>query len=327
MAAAVGTAGTTGGTMLMFEEWLKKVLKDGTLKADPGGEDIMATLKADLEDAWGKLSGSLTRQESYEIRNLCDKESWGGNAVEGQYKKILCQAILEIRYFMSGVETRRKDGVQEDEVTVEDLTDEEERRRCVVGAAALSTIYDDHCKLKDVIGVMEKNITSAVDTTLGDHLSKKNRSLQDQLDKCKRITLEELILGRAVLRDTIKQWRVDRRNERKGWRVGGTLWDDWKRVCPDGKPNANAEQMQKAQKEAKEANKSSLASSVKVGTATTAPTAGEPTMADILSNDDLTLELATIEKALEGVIKGDTVDPTELVKAMEKIKEASKEKA
>ncbi|SBO29507.1 SICAvar, type I (fragment) [Plasmodium knowlesi strain H] len=312
-----GGGSNSGG---LLQDWLEKHAQVGTAgrSAEEVAKEITAELKKDLEEAWSKLQAALTQGEPKEMTDLCSEGvSWEGKKLgyRQQYKQDLCKGVVELRYFTAGGGTVRNRKL-EFETSIEP---EEWYPRCVVGALALGELYGDHCQLEEVIS----EISPKVEMKLA-----QNKAAARNLGKCEDIAHTDIMLAKALLHDQIKKWTKTKRDAKKqgGWRIGN-LWDDrWMRVCPVGGKGAKEEQIAEARRKAKQENAESLTTLVEVGTAPTSTQPGEPSMADILSKDDLTLEVTAVEKAFEAVTKGGTVDPTKLTQAMEKIKEASKEK-
>ncbi|SBO28332.1 SICAvar, type I (fragment) [Plasmodium knowlesi strain H] len=178
--------------------------------------------------------------------------------------ELLCQPILEIKYFMNGIKTERKGHGDPKDIapTIETLNEAQRYSRCIVGAVALYTIYGDHCKLKDVIEKIEEEISPKVDEKLEGYLRKDGGNLQNQLNKCEGIDIPTLLVGKALLQDKIKEWvREDRakgKDEGGAWRAGGQLLWRMKQRCTNNRPN-DIGKVEQVMGEAKENNKGSTA--------------------------------------------------------------------
>ncbi|CAA9991377.1 SICAvar, type I (fragment), partial [Plasmodium knowlesi strain H] len=314
--SGTGGAGAAGGTTPMFQEWLEKLSTDGALTSSSSGQNIAEKVRTDLEKTWKKLEGSLVPQESAEIHKFCGKGSitWpAGSGAQPQYMEILCQALLEIKYFVSGVSRRRKlqDGKPtgyDEAPVIADFTEDkgEAFNRCIVGTVALSTIYGDHCKLMEVIEKVETNIGDKVDAQLIEHLKQGGKSgkpdLSKQLNKCSALTYNDLIVGKSVLGDTIKLWTKQKRDEGNSgpWRIK-IPWSHWPSICNSGKQPAGDSTKQK---EYLKDNASSMTDFMKLSSSTTqSSSAGTPSISDVLVNEDYTIPKDKLLTAFESVVQ------------------------
>ncbi|CAA9990238.1 SICAvar, type I [Plasmodium knowlesi strain H] len=311
-----GAAGSGGG---LFGEWMKTVLNNGaTPPSTP--KKITDKLKSNLATTFGELRRWITvKVESDEIKELCggvgDLVSWGGWG-RNPYMQNLCKAVVEIRYFISNVETTgsRFMGQADERARIAPLTPDEAYRRCIVGAVALSAMYGDHCQLTEII----EKITKDVDSKLGKHLSSKDRA---NLDECKNISAAELMIGRALLHNTIKTWTEEERMKGGGgtWKVK-MPWRYWADVCKQKREDANLQQQRKDNAEV-------MTNFLKLDNRKTAGSSGGTTLAEVLTNENLQLDSATIEKALQVAVGGNgQVDLTEIDKVVRELNKVSGEK-
>eukprot|EP00366_Plasmodium_knowlesi_P004893 XP_002262391.1 SICA antigen [Plasmodium knowlesi strain H] len=235
-----------GGTTSMFQEWLQHLSSNGKLNAN---ENITEQLKENLMTTWADLQSRLKATEPQEVKELCAKVgklvNHGGNEKD-HYLKNICKAIVIIKYFISGVDAKWDAG--KDSIRKEVLTTEKAYPRCIVGAVAMSELYGDHCKLKEVI----EEIESAVNDKLEDHLKKDGKNLQDQLNNCTGVDLNALLIGKAILGDTIKNWKQEERvkgkqgnGEWKAW----VPWVYWQIVCGSEKDHTKLQQQKEKNKE------------------------------------------------------------------------------
>ncbi|OTN68799.1 SICAvar - type I [Plasmodium knowlesi] len=323
---------TAGGSSGLLQGWFEELLKD---KDAADITSIGDDLRKNLEETWKELSEWLVRQESTEIGNFCaDTVKYPGHAWKEQYMQVLCNAIAEIKYFMSGVETRRThEGSTSDKpAAVTELTPAQAYARCVVGAVAFSTIYGDHCHMGEAIKKVEGEFEDKIRGHLKAKDGKPDRS--KQLDVCKEINTTDLIVGKALLSSTIKQWTKQKRDaggpKTGDWKLG-RQWHRWKNVCPQGKPH------DVAKNRAREENKNILTSFVKIGpqdTTTPSSTPGQPSVSDVLVNDAYTMSPDTLREALSAAIQSasnggagtGTIDSAALTKAiMDNVEKESKE--
>ncbi|CAA9986896.1 SICAvar, type I (fragment), partial [Plasmodium knowlesi strain H] len=317
-----GLPGAAGGTTSLLEEWLQKFATDGAqapVGADPSAKtrEIKEKLKEELKSTWENLKSRLEGQEAWEIRGLCfDNKEWTekANSNSGQYVRDLCTALAEIKYFISGVwMTRKKAPGTGDNVEIEKgMDDAKIYSRCIVGAVALSTIYGDHCKLDDVIRTTEKEVDQKLEA---------HRSTGAQLNKCKGIDRNALLLGKSILQDEMKNWSQAERQkgmESKGsqgsWKLGKLWYNRVQGVCPqiykgDGtkvqeQRKGNAEHMRKF---------------LKVGDDRSI-TSGQATVADVLGDDNMKLSADKLTEVLSKLVGSDgKVDITNMDKLMEQL--------
>ncbi|SBO28280.1 SICAvar, type I [Plasmodium knowlesi strain H] len=291
------TAAPGAASAGLLEEWMKAIVKNnagGVASSDP--EDIIKRMKDDLRTTWEKLGSRLKAQEAQEIRNLCfEGVKWAGKKLsfEQQYMGDVCMAIAEVKYFMSGLKTRGKWKAVEVETPSEP---HEWYPRCIVGSVALSEIYGDHCKLKEVIG----EILQKVDRKIEDDYGGKGASLS----KCKGVGSTALIFGRSVLGDTIKSWTKARRDEKRGggYRVGG-LWDRWEHVCKQkGKTEAEKETKKK---ELRKENADTIVQFMKMGN-TNSGQNNAISLAQTLMDDNIKLSDDTIKGVLREMVTDST---------------------
>ncbi|CAA9991205.1 SICAvar, type I [Plasmodium knowlesi strain H] len=226
---------TTANSALL-RAWLEKLRGEGKLSGT--AEEITTKLKKNLEEEWNKLMESLKHPGSKEISDLCTDAKdlvSEGELGKDHYLQNLCKGIAEIKYFMSGVETKRRGGrggAEDDSPNVTELTNDKAYARCIVGTVAFSELYGDHCQVEGII----KQISSHVDGKLKYHLSTNGQNPEEQLKKCGNIDRIALIFGRAVLGDSIKTWAKEERG--KGTRVGsagrvGYVWGLRGNVCKE----------------------------------------------------------------------------------------------
>ncbi|SBO22166.1 SICAvar, type I [Plasmodium knowlesi strain H] len=238
--------------------------------------------------------------------------------------KVLCTAIGEIRYFISGVRKVRKYyGATEDrDPDVTTLTPAEAYARCIVSAVALAEIYGDHCNMKEAIDEVEGAFEQKIRGHLEGKDGKPGRS--NQLDVCEGINATDLMVGKAVLGNAIKQWTKEKRNLRYsgGWRVGRQWAERWPHVCRRGKGE------EEAKNKAKEENKNILTPFLKVGTDNSIATSGQnnmSTLGDILMNDDMKLPENTLENVLQVVIKDGKVNALKIDEVVQNLQNAAQE--
>ncbi|SBO24837.1 SICAvar, type I (fragment) [Plasmodium knowlesi strain H] len=233
----------------LLKKWLEHVSSraiTGSMEPAKKAEKITEEMQKSLRETWGKLKSWLERGESNEIRGLCyEGAGWtrtGG--VWDQYMPILCTAVAEIKYFMNGVETKKKMGtrgpLKTDDIEVEpSMADDEAYRRCIVGAVALSTVYGDHCYVREVL----EKVEARANAKLKGYLSKP--TMPRQLNNCGGVNLEGLLLGKTLLQDEISQWTSSTRQRTENyWRVQ-YLWKLWKSVCARGKESQGHETVRK----------------------------------------------------------------------------------
>ncbi|OTN67550.1 SICAvar type I [Plasmodium knowlesi] len=323
MANPSAPAGQSGNPL--WQEWLKKWLEKN--KENVGKGTITDALWKDLEPTYDAFVKEVKEaQQSFEMDKLCESTGHLTNgAVYVDGVKTLCQGILKIRYFMSGVKTERWGllrGVRTDHPAKieKHMSADEIFKRCIVGMVGLWDIYGEHCKLGDVI----QKVREDVDTKLSVHLT--SRHLEN-LNMCKSITAEGLTLGRTVLGDRIKNWVKEdkgRAERKKGdiysrW-VGGAMYVG-EGMCPGGE-----DEKKKARKDNMEVMAKFLSLS---GANAHGGNNSQPSVLDVLMNDNIRIPDITLENALLGVVKKDstaggvTVDTEELTKAITKLQTAS----
>ncbi|CAA9986112.1 SICAvar, type I [Plasmodium knowlesi strain H] len=343
VAGGVGGAGGGGGgggnggrSSSLMEAWLEKLKGDGELSGS--AEEITTKLKKNLEDEWEELKTSLEQPGSTEISSLCASV---GSLVEGvwtdqkeAYLKNLCKGIVEIKYFMSGVETKREDkgrGGKDETAQIKQLTDAQAYPRCIVGSVALNELYGDHCKLDGIIG----EISTTMNNKLRGYPTQNGQSAEDQLNKCQGITKEQLFIGKSIIGNTIKLWAEGDRakEERKKSRdqTGGALrvgyvWRYWPNVC-GGKGKQKEEQHLR---ELRRNNAKHMMSFLTVGDdnmSSGADTDGKPTLGEILTDDSYTVEKDQLNSVLSVLVEGSTgeVDTSKLPTLMQTLETISKE--
>ncbi|CAA9988804.1 SICAvar, type I [Plasmodium knowlesi strain H] len=308
----------------MFGEWLKVLVENNGNNPVTAG-NIKDTLRKNLIDEFEKLGQWLVDQESTEIGNYCgERPKWPRNSWRSSYMKVLCTAIGEIRYFISGVRKVRKYyGATEDrDPDVTTLTPAEAYARCIVSAVALAEIYGDHCNMKEAIDEVEGAFEQKIRGHLEGKDGKPGRS--NQLDVCEGINATDLMVGKAVLGNAIKQWTKEKRNLRYsgGWRVGRQWAERWPHVCRRGKGE------EEAKNKAKEENKNILTPFLKVGTDNSIATSGQnnmSTLGDILMNDDMKLPENTLENVLQVVIKDGKVNALKIDEVVQNLQNAAQE--
>ncbi|CAA9986721.1 SICAvar, type I [Plasmodium knowlesi strain H] len=295
------TTSSSGNDML--KAWLGTTLNSsgGAGGGTPGsGKEAMEKLEKNLEAALEDLEKWLTRQESLEVSHHCQD---AGSFVQGedsgkkQYAKEMCKGIVEIKYFVSGVNKRRKAQTLDYDAQVTELTDAQAYARCIVGTLALSELYGDNCHLGTVIGAVSSKVEAKLQTYAGDGA---------KLDKCKNIDPLALVFAKSLLQNKIKQWAEKERTTQKGrsWRVW-IPWDYWGYVCKKQKSNREVLQQER------ENNASSMAQFVQLPEdKKNAP--GSVPMSEILINDKYKLDTNTIENALNNIIKDGKVETTNI---------------
>ncbi|CAA9989329.1 SICAvar, type I [Plasmodium knowlesi strain H] len=336
--------GTGGGTTPLWQEWMQEVLKDGNLKPN---EDITEQLKEKLMGTWDDLKKRLDTGELGEIAGIC---SVAGELVNGRVMKdadvslkTLCKAMVQVRYFTSAL----KKGRSRSEVNVEgDIKPHEWYPRCLVGMVALSEIYGDHCDLK---GVVEK-LGNTVDEKLEGRLKRGANSSYP--DKCKSITSQDILLGKAILGNAIKTWVQDDRrkaeeydNARKAARasgekdppnssigkMGGVVYDS-ESLCKGGGDRKSARTADEKKQQLKE-NTKSMAKLFGMNVDTTQSGAGgsaggNPSNPfDALIDDKLTLQQEFIENVLKDAFDASSgqVDTNKINDVVKNITNASQQ--
>ncbi|CAA9990722.1 SICAvar, type I (fragment), partial [Plasmodium knowlesi strain H] len=288
-------------------------------------EQIATTLKDNLETAFSTLDSWLAeRSESNEIRNLCGKgkedggKFWRGSGVEPEYRKILCEAILEIKYFMNGVETKKagKGTSPQDETPfVTPLTPEKAYARCIVGMLALSEIYGDHCKLDEVIERVQDKVSAGIQQKLNAYLVPNYRT---NLDICKKITNTDLIVGRSLLHDKIKGWTDGKRaqgNRAIGWRIK-MPWQYWQSVCnKNKKPEQDDPKLNKLRQQ----NAESMATFMNLND--TKSNTNDVSLSDILVKDEYKLPESTLKRIVRSAVSDDSGTPGASPLNMENLKQ------
>ncbi|OTN66889.1 SICAvar type I [Plasmodium knowlesi] len=296
-----------------------------------------ATLKDDLWEKFQELGQRLIEQESWEINRFCaDAVKWtdrGGKSKAGwtwgEYGPTLCGALLEIKYFMNGVELRRKyEGWTEDKAAeITELTPDEAYRRCIVGTVALAELYGDHCQLMEVIEKVKTDIGGTVDAKLKNHLNSGTKKLEEQLNKCEgKIDLPALMFGKALLHGKIKQWTKEEREKGNGgaWKLGQQWEGKWKPRCVRGK--RTPVQIEEARKRSLQNNKESLMKFSGMKEDVNGERPGSVPIADILADTDgkFTIEEEKLGSVLQSSLQGNgKIDVSSLTK---KIKDATEEK-
>ncbi|CAA9988053.1 SICAvar, type I [Plasmodium knowlesi strain H] len=321
-----------GGGSGLFEAWLQERINaaTGAQKGEPiSGETIRKKMKDDLVGTWGELQNWVTRKnESNEIKNFCGDitGTWpaSNGLVVGGVKEV-CKAVAEIRYFMSGVETKggtylhQADG----QADITPLTPAQAYARCIVGAVALSTIYGDHCYLGEI---MQQISTEVEDKLKGTHESK-----GAQPDACAGITGTHLMLGKSILAGTIKEWERTTEDALRAsnwkdapWRLM-KAWKNWP-------PKCSRERREQESKQHLKANASRMTDFMKLDTTPPGSTSAV-SIEDILADpgDKYTVTEEKLTKAFETAIvnagTGGSMDPVDLTKAIvDNLKKESEER-
>ncbi|CAA9991416.1 SICAvar, type I (fragment), partial [Plasmodium knowlesi strain H] len=288
-------ASHSGGELL--QKWLEKLKEGGKLEGSV--DDAAENMKKDLVASWDELSRRLMEQESKDIGNFCESGvSWTerGSTPEGQFVQILCTTVAEIKYFMSGVERRRTEHSSryDKPAVITALTDEEAYRRCIVGPVALSEIYGDHCKLREVI----EKVQSGVEIKLIDHFNKDPRNLQNQLNKCEGVDLNALLLGKAILSDKIKQWTLQNRekaikNNSGPWGIK-MPWRYWPHVCTHSREDRTKLQQQRLQ------NAESMVTFTNLNNSKS--NTNDASLSDILVKDEYKLPESTLQRVVRSAV-------------------------
>ncbi|OTN65971.1 SICAvar type I [Plasmodium knowlesi] len=303
MASGAGPGGQSGSPLL--EAWMKTIVhNNGRPLTDP--QEIIKKMEATLRKTWEELARWLGHEGSNEIGSLCANAGGSGGSLthEGEYLKNLCKGIAEIRYFMSGVETKRTIGksgrgtADDDGPVYVKLTDDKAYPRCVVGAVALSDLYSDHCHLDKVIDYVSDNVEGNLMPHVGKGLD------VEMIKKCAgKVDEAALFFGRSVLGDTIKEWAKGNRGNTGPGRIR-TPWSYWPRVCKKPKPGTDGHDAGK--KENLERNKASLVKFT-VGENTQSSTSNaSSTMEDILTKPELTLNKDVIKQAFTAALSNGT---------------------
>ncbi|ANQ06512.1 SICA antigen [Plasmodium coatneyi] len=194
---------TAGQFYFLSNEITRWVMEKGMNDVEKIGEKI----KKDLKKTFENLLSRLGRQESGEIYNLCyNNVKWSGNPMQELDMQTLCQGIMEIRYFMNGIKTKRKSGSWNDDVTIEKIPDDEAYRRCLVGMISMLEFYKEHCRLEFVIKAIEAGMKEKLE-------GHKNKGAI--LDRCKGVDITGLILGKTAVADEIKKWAQVEKNKRE----------------------------------------------------------------------------------------------------------------
>ncbi|CAA9987535.1 SICAvar, type I [Plasmodium knowlesi strain H] len=303
---AASTSTPSGG---FLQAWLQQLSSEGKLTGD--ASTIRENMKKDLEETWKKLSEWLLQQESNEIAGFCDKKNGMWPTNKGPqfwpwYMELLCNAVLEIKYFMSGIRAERlgKDDAEDKAAVITRIDDYEAYRRCIVGAVALSTIYGDHCGLTYVTEKVEGDIMERVKSTYS--------SRGVTFDTCKSITNADLVLGKTLLQDKIDLWTNERRRKNDGWRVGGQLWNRRNQRCRRG--HGQEENLQKQRKD----NAKSMATFLKLDDSKNSGQNSAFSLADVLIVGDMKLDEGKLEQVFQDAMEGGTASP-DVKKMMEKI--------
>ncbi|CAA9987216.1 SICAvar, type I [Plasmodium knowlesi strain H] len=289
------SAATQGGGGLLGK-WMEELLKNGgTPLTNP--KDITDKLKSDLVKTWNDLKKWVTRgkDESNEIKNFCEniKETWPrSNKLLGGAVKEMCKAAAEIRYFMSGVETKGGKFRNEKDETpkYETVEGPEAYRRCVVGALVLNELYGDHCYLGDAIKHMSQSVEKKLQEEHNDAIA--------NLEACKGITAKDLIVAKAVLGDTIKEWEQTTKESGRAskWRnVGFRLGKPWMSL-----PSACGGGKQGNGKETEEKNKDTIGNFLKVGSDTNR----DQIMNELISDKE-SLTIGDLKRAIMSSMQND----------------------
>ncbi|CAA9990433.1 SICAvar, type I [Plasmodium knowlesi strain H] len=306
----------------LFAAWLKEV----AAKATPQGQgsvtadDIKEAMKKDLVGTWNTLAHWLVgRKESREVSLHCASAGsiggWGGNTVPGQYVQELCKGIVEIKYFMSGVETKKWWGTTDKPAEIAPLTDAESYARCTVGTVALSQIYGGHCHVDEVI----EHLTDKVEGKL-----RKHSGAIAHLNKCKNIDRTALMLGKTLLQEGIEESaKAERAKEKpENWRIYWP-WKHWEHVCNQGKSGED-EAGEAKRKELKKQNAQRMAEFAQLTEKKN--NVGGMSIAEVLTNENLKLEPTTLADALNNIIENGSVDTNEIDKVVQELKKVSGEK-
>eukprot|EP00366_Plasmodium_knowlesi_P003144 XP_002260641.1 SICA antigen [Plasmodium knowlesi strain H] len=320
-------SGASSGGLL--GKWIEALLKNGG-SPPTNPKDITDELRKSLLEAWEILKKWLMDQESNEIGRMCDGEverraSLGDRNMRQHYLKVLCTGVAEIKYFINGVKTERdrpESGTDKTEPTVEALDAAKSYARCIVGAVALSEIYGDHCKLREVVGTVE----SEVDAKLMKHLEA--HAGGRVMNKCEGMNPIALMLGKALLQEKIKQWTQEKRDAKRGkgegWRVG-ILRERMGRYCTR-KNNPPADKLQAKREQSLQENKGSMVSFLGMKEDDKKDRTGGLGIADLLADIDGKYKLTEkdLGKALKSGVQGDGTFQVD--KAIENLTNASEAK-
>ncbi|SBO20862.1 SICAvar, type I [Plasmodium knowlesi strain H] len=286
-------------------------------------------MRKSLIDTWEELEKWLTKQESNEIAGFCSQNTvqWPDVQPRGwrwpMYMELLCNAILEIKYFMSGIKTERVTingvGTTDDvQATYEDIDSAEAYRRCIVGAVALKEIYGDHCYLGEVVGKIESEIMNKVKS--------EHSSRNGMFAECKNITDTEIMVGKALLGDKIRTWTNGKRKSKLGWRVGSELWKRMTQRCYQGNKGMGKPKHEATREENLQKNKATMVSFSGMKDDVNGKGPDSVSLADILTNDNYRLDTTTLENALQVAIKNGTVDPAKINVVVKRLEGEAKEK-
>ncbi|CAA9989292.1 SICAvar, type I [Plasmodium knowlesi strain H] len=336
MEEAGGGGGGGGGGGELLHKWLEEKVKaaqgtyTGVADAAAAAQKITEELKNDIVATWEKLKTSLAQAGAVEIEGLCsDVAGKEGGGIEEEYLKNLCKGIVEMRYFISGGSSQIRWGLKFES----DIKPHEWYPRCIVGTVALSEIYGDHCKLKEVIN----RISDRADGKLEEHREKDGA----KLDKCKGLTDTDILFGKTVLQGTIKDWVVEQRTyaenkernirSKAPWRIRKP-WEKWPSVC-NHKKRAEGQAGEARKKELREENAQSMTTFMKLNNDTTTiqNSGGSSVMplSDVLIGEskDYSLDLGKLTKVFEDVIQNNNTGTADLAGAIiEKITKQSDEK-
>eukprot|EP00366_Plasmodium_knowlesi_P003721 XP_002261218.1 SICA antigen [Plasmodium knowlesi strain H] len=302
----MASSGVPAGGLL--EEWLQKLKENGKLTGSS-------------TDEFEKLSTWLVdRQESNEVAGLCKdvgKLVRGANGGVVFYLQNLCKGIAEIKYFISGVKKVRKyyGAAEDNQATIEKLTDDKAYPRCIVGTLALSALYGDHCYSGAVMDHLKN------DVKVENKIKDTHKDAIANLGICKKVTNADLMFAKSLLQSTIEQRTQQERKERQkneNWRIYWP-WSYRPSVCKQP-AKAGTTEHEAGRKKILQDNKKSLVEFT-LGKNTQSGSNASSTMEDILVNDDYTISGDTLTQALSSAISSGNVD---VGKAIENVTKAAK---
>ncbi|SBO26571.1 KIR protein [Plasmodium knowlesi strain H] len=154
----------------------------------------------------------------------------------------------------------------------------------------LSENYGDHCYLGNAVDHMMDKVEQEVGE-YGDRGATLNR--------CKGITTEQLIIGKSILGNTIKEWTKQKRDEADknsgSWRIKWP-WKHWGLVCKQKREQPNLQQQRKN-------NAAVMTEFMKMKEDNThSGQSSQPTLSEVLIDDKYKLKPETLERALAPLV-------------------------
>ncbi|CAA9986267.1 SICAvar, type I [Plasmodium knowlesi strain H] len=210
--AEPSAATQVGGTTPMWQAWLEKWLQQNGATVTNGGADgksITEQLwKGELEDTFEELqvrlgkegkNGKSIGQGGGEVAKFCGDVTEEVEGDDEHDMKKLCKGISEIIYFMNGIQPA--DNRYSKVIgagTPKALSPASQYARCIVSMVTLFETYPPHCRFHYIMNYTADKIQAEAKGKYG--------RAGGTFDKCKNITAGDLIIGRTVLKDKIKQW-------------------------------------------------------------------------------------------------------------------------